>query len=326
MKLPCRRRFLHLAASAAALPALSGLAWAQAYPSRPVRIVVGYTAGAAADTTARLIGQWLSERLGRPFVIENRPGAATNIATEMVVRAPPDGHTLLLVDSTHAINTAVYNKLNFDFSRDIMPVAKIMSVPNVMVVHPAFPAKTTPEFITYAKANPGKINMASAGNGNVTHLTGELFQMAADVKMVHIPYRGGAPTFTDLIGGQVQVYFPVLAGAAEYIRTGKLQALAVTSAQRSEALPDVPSMGEFLPGFESMAWIGIGVPKGKPKEIVEKLNLEINASFADPRLKARMADLGGTVVPASPAEFGKFLAEEIVRWSKVVQAAGIKPE
>ena len=282
MKLP-RRQFLHLAAGAAALPAVSRIAWAQAYPTRPVRIIVGFAAGGAADIIARLIGQWLSERLGQPFVIENRPGAGSNIATEAVVRAPPDGYTLLLVGTANAINATLYDKLNFNFIRDIAPVAGIIRVPNVMVVNPSVPAKTVPEFIAYAKANPGKINMASGGIGTAAHVSGELFKMMAGVDMVHVPYRGAAPALTDLLGGQVQVMFASMPSSIEHIRAGKLRALAVTTATRSEALPDIPTVGEFVPGYEASAWYGVGAPKDTPAEIVDKLNKEINAASPIPR-------------------------------------------
>ena len=325
MTLP-RRQFLHLAAGAAALPAVSRFAWAQTYPSRPVRMIVGFAAGGATDILARLIGQWLSERLGQPFVIENRPGAGSNIATEAVVRAPPDGYTLLLVGSPNAINATLYDKLNFNFIRDIAPVASIIRGALVMVVHPSVPAKTVPEFIAYAKANPGKINMASGGIGGITHIAGELFKMMAGVDMVHVPYRGVAPALTDLLGGQVQVIFANLAPSIEYIRAGKLRALAVTTATRSEALPDIPTVGEFVPGYEASSWFGVGAPKNTPAEIVDKLNKEINAGLADPKIKARLADLGGTVLGGSPADFGKLIAEETEKWGKVIRAANIKPE
>jgi tripartite-type tricarboxylate transporter receptor subunit TctC len=323
MKLP-RRKFLYLAASAAALPAVSRVARAQAYPTRPVRIITGYAPGGSTDIVVRLMGQWLSERLGRPFVIENRPGANTNIATETVVRAPADGYTLLLVGSTNAINVTAYDKLSFDFIRDIAPIAKIISMSNVMVVHPTFAAKTVPEFIAYAKANPGKINMATAGNGNQTHLVGELFQMMAGVRMVHVPYRGGGPALTDLLAGQVQVYFPLVPVAIEYVRTGKLRALAVTSAMRSEVLPDIPTIGDFLSDFEASGWFGIGAPKNTPTEIIVKLNREINAALADPKMKARFADLGGVPLPMTPADFGKLIADETEKWAKVVKFSGAK--
>jgi tripartite-type tricarboxylate transporter receptor subunit TctC len=325
LKLP-RRRFLHLAAGAAALPAVSRIAWAQAYPTRPVRIIVPFAAGGGNDIVARVIGQWLSERLGQSFIIENRPGAATNLATEAVVNAPPDGYALLLVGAPNAINATLYDKLNFNFIRDIAPVAGITRVANVMVVHPSVPAKTVPEFIAYAKSNPGKINMATNGNGSGSHMPGALFMIMTGVHMVHVPYRGTAPAMTDLLGGQVQVTFGSMPGTIEYIRSGKLRPLAVTTATRSEALPDIPTLGDFLPGYESSSWYGIGVPRNTPAEIVNRLNKEINAGLADPKLRARLADLGGTVLPGSPAELGKLIADETEKWGKVIKFAGIKPE
>jgi tripartite-type tricarboxylate transporter receptor subunit TctC len=325
MKLP-RRRFLHLTAGAAALPAVSRVAWAQAYPSRPVRVIVGFAAGGGVDIVARLIGQWLSERLGQPFVIENRPGASTNIATEAAVRAPPDGYTLLLVGTIAAINATLYDKLNYNFIRDIAPVAGLMLVPNVMVVNPSVPAKTVPEFIAYAKANPGKINMASSGSGSSLHVSGELFKMMAGVNLTHVPYRGTAPALTDVLSGQVQVVFSPMPGSIEYIRAGKLRALAVTTGMRSETLPDIPTVGEFVPGYEASTWYGVGAPRNTPVEIVEKLNKEINAALADPKMKGRLADTGGTVLPGSAADFGKLIADEIEKWAKVIKFAGIKPE
>jgi tripartite-type tricarboxylate transporter receptor subunit TctC len=325
MKLP-RRNFLHLAAGAAALPVVSRIAFAQAYPSRPVRIIVGVPPGGGIDIVARLIGQWLSERLGQQFVIENRPGAGTNIATEAVVRAPADGYTLLLVTAINAINTTFYEKLNFSFIRDIAPVASIIVVPNVMLVHPSVPAKTVPEFIAYAKANPGKINIASGPIGGPTHVTAELFKMMTGTDMLLVSYRGVAPAATDLLGGQVQVMFNSLPASIEYIKAGTLRALAVTSATRSETLPGIPTMGEFLPGFEASQWYGVGAPKNTPPQIIDKLNKEINAGLADPKLKARLADLGGTVLPGSPADFGKHIAEETEKWGKAIRAANIKVE
>ena len=324
MKLP-RRQFLHLAAGAGALPAVSGIARAQGYPTRPVRWVVGLAAGGGADILARLMGQWLSERLGQQFVIENRPGAGTNIATETVVRASPDGYTLLMVLPPNAVNATLYEKLNFDFIRDIAPVAGIIRTPLVMEVNPSLPAKTVPEFIAYAKANPGRISMASAGNGTSGHVAGELFKMMADIDMVHVPYRGGAPAITELLGGQVQVLFDPINSSSEYIRAGKLRALAVTTANRSEAFPDIPTVGDFVPGYEASAFFGVGAPKNTPAEIIEKLNTQINAGLADPQLKARLADLGGAVLPGSPADFGKLIAEETAKWAKVVKFAHIKP-
>jgi tripartite-type tricarboxylate transporter receptor subunit TctC len=325
MKLP-RRTFLHLAAGAAALPAVSPVARAQTYPTRTVRLIVGFPAGSAADIIARLIGQRLSERLGQPFVIENRPGAGSNIGTEVVVRAPPDGYTLLYVANTNAINGTLYEKLNFDFIRDIAPVAGTNRSPLVMEVNPSFPAKRVPEFIAYAKANPGKINMASAGNGTTTHMAGELFKLMAGVNLTHVPYRGSPQATTDLLGGQVQVMFDVMASSIEHIKAGELRALAVTTARRSDALPDTPTVGEFVPGYEAISWGGIGAPKNTPAEIVEKLNKEINAGLADPNMKTRLADLGTEPLPMTPAEFGKLIADDTQKWGKVIRAANIKPD
>jgi tripartite-type tricarboxylate transporter receptor subunit TctC len=321
-----RRAFLRLTADAAALPVVSRLAWAQAYPSRPVRIIVGFPAGSIADIVARLMGRWLSERLGQQFVVENRTGASGNIATEMAMRSPPDGYTLLLCDSPVAINATLYDKLSFNFIRDIAPIGAIVSVPLVMVVNPSVPAKTVPEFIAYAKANPGKLNMASAGNGTSAHVSGELFKMMTGVNLVHVPYRGSPPALTDLLGGQVQVYFVPTPPSIEYIRAGKLRALAVTTAMRSQALPDVPTVGDFLPGYEASNWAGIGAPKNTPAEIVDRLNKEINAGLADPKMKVMLADLGGAALPGSPADFGKFIADETEKWAKVIKSAGIKAE
>jgi tripartite-type tricarboxylate transporter receptor subunit TctC len=325
MKLP-RRNFLHLAAGAAALPAIPRIAWAQAYPARPVRIIVPIAPAGSADIVARLIGQWLSERLGQQFVIDNRPGSGGNIGTEAVVRAPADGYTLLVVGAWNAINATLYENLKFSFIRDITPVAGVARYPNVMVLHPSFPAKTVPEFIAYAKANPGRISMASAGNGTPSHVSGELFKMMAGINMVHVPYRGGGPALTDLLGGQVQVMFPTTVSSIEYIRAGRLRALTVNSATRSDALPDVPTVGEFLPGYEASGWSGIGAPKNTPAKIVDKLNTEINAALADPNMKARLADLGGDVLALSPADFGKLIADETEKWGKVIRAAGIKAD
>jgi tripartite-type tricarboxylate transporter receptor subunit TctC len=325
MNIP-RRKFLHLAAGAVALPAVSRIARAQAYPTRPVRIIVGFAAGSAADINARLIGQWLSERLRQQFIIENRPGAGGNIGTEAVVRAPPDGHTLLAVATPSAINATLYDKLNFNFMRDIAPVAAISREVNVILVNPSVPAKTVPEFIAYAKANAGKINYASPGNGTAGHVSGELFKMMAGVNMVHVPYRGGAPALIDLLGGQVQVFLGGISGSIEYIRAGRLRALAVTTATRSEALPDIPTLGDFLRGYESSAWNGIGAPKDSPAEVIEKLNKEINAALADSKFKARLADLGGTPLSGSPADFSKLISDETEKWGKVVKFAGIKAE
>jgi tripartite-type tricarboxylate transporter receptor subunit TctC len=321
-----RRRFLHLAAGAAALPAGSRFAWAQAYPTRPVRIIVGFAAGSSNDILARLMAQWLSERLGQPYIVETRPGAGGNIATEAVVRAPPDGYTLHLAGSPDAINATLYDNLNFNFIRDIAPVAGIASAPNVMVVHPSFPANTVPEFIAYAKANPGKINMASAGAGSVSHMSGELFKMMAGVNLVHVPYRGQPPALTDLLGGQVQVDFATMPPSIEHVRAGRLRALAVTGATRSDVLPDTPTVADFMPGFEVTAWTGIGAPKGTPAEIIEKLSKQLNAALADPKMKARLADLGGTALPGSPADFGKLIAEDTQKWGKVVKFSGAKPD
>jgi tripartite-type tricarboxylate transporter receptor subunit TctC len=323
MKLP-RRKFLHLAASAAALPAVSRFAWAQTYPSRPVRIVVGLTAGSASDIVARLVGQWLSERFGQQFVVENRPGAGSNIAAEAVVRSAPDGYTLLLAASPNAINASLYDKLNFNFIRDIAPVAAISREPNIFVVNPSVPIRTIPEFIAYAKANPGRINMASAGNGATSHLAGELFKMMTGVKMVHVPYRDGGPALTDLLAGQVQVFFPPMVVPIGQIRAGKLRALAVTTATRSEALPEIPTVGEFVPGYEASVWFGLGAPNGTPAEIIDKLNRETNAALADPNIKARMAESGGNTLAGSPADFAKLIANETEKWGNVIRALNIK--
>jgi tripartite-type tricarboxylate transporter receptor subunit TctC len=324
VKLPHRRQFLHLAAGAAALPAVTRFAWAQAYPTRPVRIIVGFGSGSAADIVARLIGQWLSERLGQPFVIENRGGAGGNLGTEAVVRAPPDGYTLLLCASTDTINATLYDNLNFNFIRDIAPVAGIARAPNALVVHPSFPAKTVPEFIAHAKANPGKVSFASAGIGSVSHVSGELFKAMAGVNMVHVPYRSLAPALTDLIGGQVQAIFSSVPPSIENVRAGKLRALAVTSA--IEALPGLPTIGDFLPGYEATLFAGLGAPKNIPAEIAESLNKEITAALADPGMKARLADLGNEPLPMTPADFGKLIAEETEKWGKAIRANKIKPE
>lgn len=326
MKLPHRRQFLHLASGAVALPALSRIASAQTYPTRPVRLVVGFAAGQAIDILARLIAQSLSERFGQQFIVENRPGGGGNIATEAVVRAPPDGYTLLAVGSNNMINATLYEKLNFDFIRDIALVASIYRVPQVMEVNPSFPAKTLPELIAYAKANPGKINFASAGNGSVAHVTAELFKMMAGVNMQHVPYRGAAPALTDLLGGQVHLMFDNIPSSIEHIRAGRLRPLAVTATARLEGLPDVPTVADFLPGFETSAWAGIGAPKNTPAEIIDRLNRETNAALADPKLKARVADLGGMVFPLSPAEYEKRVAEETEKWGKVVKFSGARPD
>jgi len=321
-----RREFLSLAASVATFPAAPRMAWSQSYPSRPVRIVVGFAAGGGVDIVARIIAQSLSERLGQQFVVENRPGAGSNLGTETVVNAAPDGHTILLLSVSAAINATLYSKMSFSLLRDIAPVAGIMRVPGVMEVNPSFPTKTVPEFIAFAKANPGKINMASAGIGTLQHVCGELFKMMTGIEMVHVPYRGSAPALTDLIGGQVQVTFDPLPSSIEHIRAGKLRALAVTTERRADALPDIPTVGETITGFEGSAWYGVGAPKATPVEIVDKLNIEINAALADPKIKTRLADLGGTAIPGSPAIFGKLVAEEIDKWGKVIRAANITTE
>jgi len=325
VKLP-RRTFLHLAAGVAALPALSRIALAQAYPTRPVRIIVGFAAGGATDIVARIMGQWLSERLGQQFVVENRPGAGTNIATEAVVNAAPDGHTLLMVSPTNAVNATLYDKLSYNFTRDIAPVAGVTRVANVMVVNPSFPAKTVPEFIAYAKANPDRINMASGGTGSSNQMSGELFKMLAGVNLVHVPYRGAGPALPDLISGQVQVMFVAITSSIEYFKAGRLRALGVTTTTRSQALPDVPTIADFVPGYEDSNWWGFGAPKATPAAIVDKLNQETNATLTDPGIKARLAELGGTVLAGSPADFGELIAEETEKWAKVVKFAGIKPE
>jgi tripartite-type tricarboxylate transporter receptor subunit TctC len=321
-----RRQFLHLAAGAAALPAVSCVARAQAYPSRPVRIIVGFPAGGTTDIGARLVAQQLSERLGQQFIVENRPGAGTHAATEAVVRAPADGHTLLMVTLTNAVNVALYDKLNYDFVRDIAPITGVIRSPFVLEVHPAVPVKTVSELIPYATANPGKINMASFGTGTASHLCGELFKMMTGVEMQHVPYRGSAPMVIDLISGQVQLAFDNLPASIEQIRAGKLRALAVTTTTRSEALPDVPSISEILPSFEASAWIGLGAPKNTSAEIINKLNTEVNATLADPRIKARFAELSGMVLGGSPADFGKLISEEAEKWGEVIRAANIKAE
>jgi tripartite-type tricarboxylate transporter receptor subunit TctC len=325
MKLP-RRKFLHLGAGAAALPAVSRVAFAQAYPSRPVRIIVAAAAGGPTDIIARLFGQWFSDRMGQRFIVENRAGGSNNIGTEAVVRSPADGHTLLLVNAVNAINATLFDKLSYDFLRDIAPVAGIARVPNVMEVHPSLPVTTVPEFIAYAKANPGKVNFGSAGSGTSGHISCELFKMMTDVNMVHVPYRGSAPMLTDLLGGQVQVTIDNVAGSIDHIRTGRLRALAVTTATRWEGLPDTPTVGDFLPGFEASGWYGIGTPSKTPAEIVERLNIETNSALADPKIKARLSDLGFTVLAGSSSDFGRLVAEETEKWGKVIRAANIKPE
>ena len=325
MKLP-RRQFLHLTAGAASLTAVSRIALAQAYPSRRVHIIVGFPPGGGADIVARLIGQWLSEQLGQPFIVENRPGAVSNIGTEAVVRAPPDGYTLLMVTTPNVINATLYDNLNFNFIRDIAPVAGLTRDFLVILVNPSVPVKTVPEFIAYAKANPGKLSMASAGNGSPQHIAGELFKIMTGVDMVHVPYRGTAPALTDLLAGQVQVVFEIITASIEYIRAGKLRALAVTSPMRLEALPDVPAVSDFLPGYETSIFRGVGAPKNTPAKIIDKLNKAINAGLADPKIKTRIADLGAAVLPMSPNEFGKLIADETEKWGKVIRAANIKPE
>jgi tripartite-type tricarboxylate transporter receptor subunit TctC len=322
MKLP-RRRFVYLAAGAAAVPALSRPA---DYPTRPVRLIVGFAPGQAIDITTRMIGQWLSERLGQQFIVENRPGAGGNIGTEAVVRAPPDGYMLLAIGSNNMINATLYEKLNFNFIRDIAPVASVARVPQVMEVTPSFPAKTVPEFIAYANANPGKVSFASAGNGSVAHVTGELFKMMTGVNMLHVPYRGAALALTDLIAGQVDLMFDNMPSSIEYIRAGRLRPLAVSTTTRLESLPDIPTVGDFVPGFETSAWGGIGAPSGTPAEIIDKLNQEINAALADPKMNARLSDLGGLVLPLSPFEYGRRIAEETVKWGKVIKFSGAKAD
>jgi len=320
-----RLKFLHLAAGAAALPAMSRIASAQAYPSRPVRIILGFAPGQAIDIVTRIIGQWLSEQLGQQFIIENRPGAGGNIATEAVVRAPPDGYTLLAIGSNNMINVTLYEKLNYDFIRDIAPVASIYRVPQIMEVNPSFPAKTVLEFIAYAKAHPGEISFASAGNGSVAHVTGELFKMMTGVDMLHVPYRGAPPALTDLISGQVHVMFDNMPSSIEHIRAGRLRPLAVTATTRWQEFPDIPTVADFVPGFETSAWAGIGAPKNTPAEIIDKLNREINGALLDPKIKARIAELGGMVLALSPTEYGKRIEEETEKWAKVIKFSGAKP-
>jgi tripartite-type tricarboxylate transporter receptor subunit TctC len=324
MTLP-RRQFLHLAAGAATLPAVSRFAWAQAYPARPVRVIVANAPGIAGDILARLLGQWLSERLGQPFVIENRPGGGNIIGTEAVVRAPADGYTLLLVGPPNAITATLYDKLNFNFIRDIAPVASISREPYVMLVNSSVSAKTIPELLAYAKVNPGKLNMASAGNGTASHMIGELFKMMAGVDLVHVPYRGSAPALTGLIGGQVQVLFLTTTSSIDTIRSGSVRPLAVTTSARLEMLPDIPTVEEFVPGYEASGFFGVGAPRNTPAEIVAQLNKEINACLADPKIKERLTALGGTILAGSPADFGRLIAEETEKWRKVIRFAGIKP-
>jgi tripartite-type tricarboxylate transporter receptor subunit TctC len=323
MRFP-RRQFLRLAGAAAALPAVSRLARAQGYPSRQIRLIIGYPPGGSADITARLMAQWLGERLGQPVIIESRPGGGTNIATEAVINAPPDGYTLLLVAPANAINAALYEKLNHNFLRDMLPVAGLIRFPNVVVVNPDVPVKSIPELIEYAKANPGKLNMASSGNGSTIHMSGELFKMMTGVNMIHVPYRGGALALTDMIAGQVQVMFDNIPTAMEFVRSGKLRGLAVTGAARSETLPDLPTVADFLPGYEATSWYGLGAPKGTPSDIIDKLNREVNAILADPKTKARFAELGAILLPGTPSEFGKLVADETEKWGKVVKFSGAK--
>jgi tripartite-type tricarboxylate transporter receptor subunit TctC len=325
MKLP-RRQFLRLAAGAAALPAVSRIAWAQAYPSRPVRIIVGFAAGGGTDVLARLIGQWLSDKLRRPFLIEDRPGAGGNIATEAVVNARPDGYTLLMAGTVNAVNDTLYDKLNFSFVRDIAPVSSVMRIPQIVVVHPSLPVTTLPELIAYAKANPGKLNMGSGGVGTPHHVAGELFKTMTGVSMVHVPYRGAAPATADLLGGQLQIMFSTTTESLEYIRAGKLRPLAVTTATRFPAMPDIPTVSEFVPGYDTSYWFGVGAPRNTPAEIIDTLNKEINAALADAEIRTRFADLGGTAVGGSPAEFGKFIADETEKWAKVIRTANMKAE
>jgi tripartite-type tricarboxylate transporter receptor subunit TctC len=319
-----RRHFLRLASAAVALPASSRLARAQAWPNRPVRLIIGYTPGGSADLTARLMGQWLSEKLGQSFIIENRPGGGTNIATEAVLRAAPDGYTLLLVAPANAINATLYDKLNFNFIKEAEPIAGLIRFPNVVVVNPSLPVKSIPELIAYAKANPGKLNMASSGNGSTIQMSGELFKMLTDINMVHVPYRGGAPALTDLIAGQVQVMFDNLPTCAEHVKSGKLRGLAVTSTTRSEVLPDLPTVADYLPGYEASAWYGLAAPKGTPAEIVDRLNKTVNEILADPKVKAKFTEYGAILLPSSPADFGKLLADETEKWGKVVKFSGAK--
>jgi len=321
-----RRRLLRLAAGAAALPAVSRFAWAQAYPTRPVRIIVPLAPAGTVDIIARLMGRWLSERLGQQFVIENRPGAGTTLGTEAVVRALPDGYTLLMIDVSAAFNAALYDKLNFNFIRDTAPVANVVRVPHVIAVHPSFPAKTVPELLAYAKANPGKISMATAGVGSSSHVFGELFMMLAGVNLVAVPYRGGGPALVDMLSGQVNVIFVPTPASIEYVRAGRLRALGVTSTNRVEILPDLPPVAEFVPGYEASSWLGICAPRNTPVEIIDKLNREINAGLSDPRMKARFVDMGGAALPGSPADFGELIVDETEKWTKVIRGANIKPD
>lgn len=321
-----RRQFLQLGAAAMAATAGSPVVWAQTYPTRPVRIIVGFPAGGAADIVARIVGQWLSEQLGQPFIIENRVGAATNIATESVIRAPADGYTLLFATAANAVNATVFERLNFNFISDIAPIASIANSPLVIVVNPSFSAKTVPELIANAKANSGRLSVASGSNGTPPHVAGELFKMMAGIDMLHVPYRGDTPAITDLIGGQVQVYFGTVGGTIEHVRAGKLRPLAVTTTTRLEVLPYIPTVGDFLPGYEALSWQGLVAPKNTQAEIVDRLNKTINAALVDPRMKARLAELGLTVLPGSPADFGKLIANDTEKWAKVIKFAGIKPD
>jgi tripartite-type tricarboxylate transporter receptor subunit TctC len=326
MKLPHRRQFMHLAAGATVLPFAPRIGRAQAYPSRPVRIVAAFAAGGGVDITARLIGQWLSDRLGQSFVVENRPGAGGNIGTEGVINAPPDGHTLLLATVPNAVNATLYEKLSFNFIRDTAPVAGIIRVPMVLLVHPSVPAKTVPELIAYAKANPGKVNMASAGSGSAPHMAGELFNFMAGLKMTHVPYRGQGPALSDLLGGQVQVFFATTPGTSDFIRTGKLRALAVTTATKTEVFSELTRLGDVVPGYEASQWYGMAAPKNTPVEIIDKLNREINAALTDAAMRTKFTEIGGEPLAGSPSEFGRFIAEETDKWSKVVKFTGLKPE
>jgi tripartite-type tricarboxylate transporter receptor subunit TctC len=326
MKLPHRRQFLHLAAGAAALPAVSRIARAQAYPSRPVRMIVPFAPAGTTDISARLIGQWLSERFGQPFVVENRPGANGNIGTEAALRAPADGYTLLMVDASPAVNASLYDRLNFNFVRDAATVATVARAPFILVIHPSVPAKTVPEFIAYAKANPGRINYGSAGPGSTLHVAGELFKIMSDVDLVHVPYRGGGPAIADAISGQVQAVFIPSPAGIEFVRSGQLRALGVSSTTRFAAMPDVPSVSEFVSGYEASTWWGVVAPRNTPTTIIENLNKEINAGLVQPKVKARFAELGAEVFPGSPVDFGKFIADETEKWAKVIRAANIKPE
>ncbi len=321
-----RREFLHLGSAAAVATVIPSLACAQTYPTRPVRLLTGFGAGGLGDIVARLMGQWLSERLGQQFIVENRTGAASNIAADALVRSAPDGYTLLMSSTVNAINTTLYDNLGFNFIRDTTPIAGIIGTPLVMMVDPSFPAKTFPDFITYAKGNPGKLNYGSAGSGSLSHVVTELLKMTAHVNMVHVSYRGDLQAITDLLGGQLQVYFGTLPASIEYVRAGNLRALAVTSTTRSLALPDIPALGEFLPGFEASIWVGITAPRNTPAEIVEKLNREINAGVADPELKARLAELGATPLRGSPADYAKLVVDETEKWGKVVKLSGARPD